>query len=1032
MNSSPSLTADCRAVKQKITKRLSSSLRSLQMRYVTTDDVITSDDDDANALCVALEAVFVHGLNAKFIKMQSDRRRKKGRHVSLPQPAFWTLLKAITHRNVIGQLEGLSYITTDVGRCRSWLRLALNDSLMECYFLTLRREKLRLVEYYQPFALMLDEEDCDVVLSYLQGLSSLPFDLSYKSSILNEWTASPLSLSGLWPDEAEQRAERRKSLDSVSQSSGSDDTNHSMIGRSERKGDTGSSSSQLSSSLGSDEHSRGSSAPALSESSALSSPGTDPEELSKSPEEYMDVASDMTSPRSPSHLLLLEATTLETSCPESSKLVEEGHLAAFGITMQQTQSRSMPHRSVAFELPVQEIQSWTQSRTTPDTSVACDLTINLLTTQSLTIVDASVACDVTTNLQTTRDASAACDVTTNMLTTRDTSAAYDLTTQSLTTQDASAAFFRSQSDPDLQTESSNADTPFPKSRSWITEDDFTSVYPIVPEKEAPAEVILPRESSEQTEDQSETEKRFHVIHRRRTGQSNPFRGLLMMGSLERKNVLGLYKQYYCELTPYEFRLQLEGDEQACAENCSLLRCEMVGDVHSDGRFELQFPGKRLCMRASSRDEGQDWVDRISEAVQKLRPQKDDAWEILDVPNSAQNSLEQKLGSPARDGSSSPSESFDWASSEEVETDALKESVLYMRVDRKWTRFIFSLSQRALKCFLFRNLEKSLCEVYSIEMVRDILPDSSLGSPSCFRLVTTKGSLQLQAESAEEAKAWRELVRAVFLEAEEDLTYLPTLGNYQVKSHIKEHPLFRFLMNIPTERGLDLQNFKCAGCHKRIGFQFGKAKYCSFSALYYCDLCHQDERSAIPSRIVHNWDATERPVSRQALNFLKTVQNEPLFHLKYLNEGLYEHTEMMAAMCCNREKLRLLAEYLMACRSGALQELTACLEQRTYLLECAHTYSVRDLFQIGDGVFVSFLQSAVALAGSHVLQCDVCSQRGFICQICNADDIIYPFQLETTTRCGVCKAVFHTPCKDKQSQCPRCVRRRKYQNPDEKV
>ncbi|KAM9296538.1 pleckstrin homology domain-containing family M member 1 [Gastrophryne carolinensis] len=876
----PGQPVDSREVKQKITKKLSSCLRALQIRYVATDDVITSDDDDANGLCAALEAVFVHGLKAKWIKVSPERRRRKGRHVPLPQPVFWSLLKAVTHRNVIGQLESVTYINTEVGRCRSWLRLALNEGLMESYFVTLRRERSRLQDYYQPLALMLDAEDCDVLLSYLQGLASLSFDLSYKSSILNEWTASPLALAGLWLDEAERvlpyERHRRKSLDSASLSSGSEDTSSSMI--SGRKPDSvsplslesASSSSQLSSSLGSDE--------------------------------------------------------LARDIPDSQ----------------------MPPTTNASE------------------------------NQSLPLHDAPA-----------------------------------VTRLCLPESPAAAA-------------------ELPKSRSWISEEDFTMAHPGLPVEDAQPGNFLSTPSPDSVQpEEGNPSKTFNVVHRRQIGLSNPFRGLLMMGSLDRKNALGLYKPYYCELTPYELRLLPEGDEQSCAETFSLLRCDSVRPAHSDGRFEVPLHKQRLYLRAACRDEAQDWVDRITEAIQKFKPRKDDSWEILHFPDSPQNSHERNVWSPcgdpaSPDGSPEHSEVFDWASPLEVEPDALKESVVYMKIHKKWTRFVFSLSERALKCFLLRNLEKSLYGVYGIETIKDILPDSGLGSPSCFRLVTAKGSLQLQAESAEEAKAWRELVRAACSESE-DLMYLPVNGNFQIKSSIREHSLFRYLMRIPTERGLDLQNFKCAGCHKQIGFQFGKAKLCGYSGLYYCGLCHQDERSIIPSRVLHNWDVTERPVSHQAINFLTLVKNEPLFNLKYLNERLYQHTQTMATIGRDREKLRLLGEYLMTCRSGALREVTASLNERRYLLECAHTYSVQDLKQIADGMFEGFLQAMVERASAHVFQCNLCSQRGFICLICNSDDIIYPFQFDSTTRCGACKAVFHIPCKARASQCLRCTRRRRHQH-----
>lgn len=54
-------------------------------------------------------------------------------------------------------------------------------------------------------------------------------------------------------------------------------------------------------------------------------------------------------------------------------------------------------------------------------------------------------------------------------------------------------------------------------------------------------------------------------------------------------------------------------------------------------------------------------------------------------------------------------------------------------------------------------------------------------------------------------------------------------------------------------------------------------------------------------------------------------------------------------------------------------------------------------QIADGVFETFLQSLLQFASHHVYSCDLCTQRGFICQICNSSDIIFPFEFDTTTR-----------------------------------
>lgn len=100
---------------------------------------------------------------------------------------------------MIAELEKISFVSTDVGRCRAWLRLALNHGLLECYLASLFREDSKLRAHYQPGALLLNAEEREVLLSYLQGLASLTFSLSYKSAVLNEWTTTPLALAGLCP-----------------------------------------------------------------------------------------------------------------------------------------------------------------------------------------------------------------------------------------------------------------------------------------------------------------------------------------------------------------------------------------------------------------------------------------------------------------------------------------------------------------------------------------------------------------------------------------------------------------------------------------------------------------------------------------------------------------------------------------------------------------------------------------------------------------------------------------------------------------
>lgn len=96
------------------------------------------------------------------------------------------------------QINALNLVTTDVGRCRAWLRLALNDGLLSSYFVSMRRDGSALKPYYRRSAFLRDTEMLDVAQRLVEGIESCPFSLACNSSLLNVWTNQPLLLAGLW------------------------------------------------------------------------------------------------------------------------------------------------------------------------------------------------------------------------------------------------------------------------------------------------------------------------------------------------------------------------------------------------------------------------------------------------------------------------------------------------------------------------------------------------------------------------------------------------------------------------------------------------------------------------------------------------------------------------------------------------------------------------------------------------------------------------------------------------------------------
>ncbi|XP_064780031.1 pleckstrin homology domain-containing family M member 1-like isoform X1 [Oncorhynchus masou masou] len=1052
----PDTGPEAKDVKQWIKEKLAWSLKALQKRYVTTDVVVTSEDGDANLLCCALEAIFIHGIKSKYVRSEAGGRgRKGGSRGALPQPVFWSLLKTVTHGDVITELEKLSFVGTDTGRCRAWLRLALNHGLMECYLASLFREGSKLQAHYQPSALLLDPEEREVLLSYIQGLASLTFNLSYKSAVLNEWTTTPLALAGLCPAAQAEALDlpfltkRKESYDTVSQSSGGSDTvevqrggpgvpGKGIGGVSGFKTPLNSSnlsldttgSSQLSSSLSSD---------SLLQGHDPKSPDKEPwpcdleisnmENNGNAKRPLKDVLADFRESAHSSQDSMREDSYVST--PGADHLSEN---TAFSGSDSETQGHvthlAGPSNPASLGSDQEEPSTKTHAPSNvyshiEGPSSLSDCVESTSTTPHLPVIETPQEKKTEYSVKSASEPSA------HMNLHRTTSAlSRTVSTDSVT-----------------------------HSHSWISEDDIYK--PHLEELADPDESLLgsgPACVNGFTSPPLEPETPQSppsVVHRRQIGLSNPFRGLLKLGHLERRGTVGMWRDYYCELSPFEFRLYLNAEERTCCDNCSLLRCEDACVTSAEGRFDLAFPGKRLLMRAANCDEAEDWVDRITEAVNKCRPLHllDDQWEVLQLsdssvtpdepPKSSPSSPSSVPASPDRGGAVVEQErqlELDWTRPTDPESDAIKEAVLYFCQDseaRNWTPLVFSLSLETLKGFRMQDGQKVLRCSHPIEGIRDVVPDVSMGGPAFFRVVTARDTLKLRAKSSEEAQAWRGLIRGAlnsYLESGEDWEpespgVAPGAGGNThrlVQHRLKgDGVLLAHLCTVPTEKGLDLQGFKCAGCPKVIGVSRGKARLCEFSGQYYCDACHQGDTIVIPSRMVHNWDLAPREVSRHALKLLAQIEHEPLLNLDLLNPDLWEHAEAMAQTQSLRQRLRLLGDYLLTCRSGACKSIQTRLGPRTYLLESSDLYSVMDLRQIAEGMYVAYLNTLIQFASNHVHHCDLCTQRGFICQICHTSDIIFPFQFDTTTRCKECKAVSHLTCKAKSPSCPRCLRLQRY-------
>ncbi|XP_074857996.1 pleckstrin homology domain-containing family M member 3 isoform X2 [Carettochelys insculpta] len=353
---------------------------------------------------------------------------------------------------------------------------------------------------------------------------------------------------------------------------------------------------------------------------------------------------------------------------------------------------------------------------------------------------------------------------------------------------------------------------------------------------------------------------------------------------------------------------------------------------------------------------------------------------------------------------------------------LRSGTLYrLMVQNNWKAFTFVLSRSCLMAFQPGSLHEDPLLSYNIDVCLTVQTDILDDCDSCFQVVFPQEVLRLRAETRQRAQEWIEALKSAAGAARSlDPDLQVTLRNKardqpfgkdfrQSKRQSVTTSFLSILTTLSLERGLTAQSFKCAGCQRSIGLSHGKAKVCSYSGWYYCSTCHVDDSFLIPARLVHNWDTSKYKVSKQAKEFLEYVYEEPLIDIQQENPMLYRHAEQLATVVRLRQQLRSLRAYLFSCRATVAEDLRRRIFPREYLFQQIHLYSLADLQQVIEGKLAPFLSKVIKFATSHVYSCSLCSQKGFICEICNNGEILYPFEDISTSRDWITPRAEMQPC-----------------------
>ncbi|NXB25762.1 RUBIC protein, partial [Rhagologus leucostigma] len=218
-----------------------------------------------------------------------------------------------------------------------------------------------------------------------------------------------------------------------------------------------------------------------------------------------------------------------------------------------------------------------------------------------------------------------------------------------------------------------------------------------------------------------------------------------------------------------------------------------------------------------------------------------------------------------------------------------------------------------------------------------------------------------------------------------------------------------------------QNYRCAGCGIRTDPDYIKRlRYCEYLGKYFCQCCHENAQTVIPSRILRKWDFSKYYVSNFSKDLLSKIWSDPLFNVQAINPALYQKVKALNQVRLLRIQLFHIKNMFKTCRL-AKDLLDSFDTVPGHLTEDLHLYSLSDFSAIKKGDLMPRLTELLKAGSLHIDKCMLCQAKGFICEFCqNENDIIFPFELSKCRTCEECKACYHKSCF-KSTRCPRCER-----------
>ena len=153
-------------------QRLCGAVKQVQIEASQTNEFLVKDGRSPLQLCGRYEDIFSHRYKTSALSLL---KKKTG---------FWGVVKEISRKEALTRIKNLQYTETDLGRCRAWIRLALNENSLVAYITSLQSNPELLARYYEPQAFLRDADLIEAAINVLSGLDTIKFELTLDTSSL--------------------------------------------------------------------------------------------------------------------------------------------------------------------------------------------------------------------------------------------------------------------------------------------------------------------------------------------------------------------------------------------------------------------------------------------------------------------------------------------------------------------------------------------------------------------------------------------------------------------------------------------------------------------------------------------------------------------------------------------------------------------------------------------------------------------------------------------------------------------------------